>query len=173
MVGLFVAIVLICQPIGGHPGKARRPQQAVRIRQVRVQGNQAVSTDTIFNVVRSRAGAVFNEKLISEDARRIINLPQVSHVDWEANIVGSEVDVTFVIQESASMQSIRFVGNKSMKEKKLRKELDFGADDFLDDYLIQQGADVLTDFYHGKGFYHAHVTAEKQLVGDRWEVIYN
>ncbi|MCP4710773.1 MAG: outer membrane protein assembly factor BamA [Planctomycetes bacterium] len=151
---------------------AESPQQAVKIRQVKIQGNQAVSSDRIFGVVRSRSGAVFNEQLISEDARRIVNLPQVAQVDWEASIVGSEVDVTFIIEESASMQSVKFVGNKSMKEAKLRKELDFGADEFLDDYLIQQGADILEDFYHGKGYYFAHVTAEKHLAGEQWQVLY-
>jgi len=37
---------------------AQSPQQAVKIRQVKVQGNQAVGTDTILNVVRSRSEAI-------------------------------------------------------------------------------------------------------------------
>ena len=170
--GLVVLMTLNGKPTVGRSAAALSMQQAVKIRQVKVQGNQAVSAEEIFSVVRSRSGAVFNEKLISEDARRMVNLPQVAQVDWEASIVGSEVDVTFILQESAAMQSVKFVGNKTMKEEKLRKELDFGADEFLDDYMMQRGAEILEEYYHGKGYYYAHVTAEKQLEGDRGQVVY-
>ncbi|KPK74837.1 MAG: hypothetical protein AMJ79_13000, partial [Phycisphaerae bacterium SM23_30] len=148
-------------------------QQAVRIRQVRVQGNRSVALNTILSEVRSRAGAVFNEKLIAEDARRIVKLPQIAQVDWQATITGDQIDITFIVQETATIKSVQFKGNKHLKEKDLLKKLNFGADIILYDYLIKMGEQALEEHYHEEGYYFAQVRAEKILQAGQGQVVYN
>ena len=88
-----IAVVVICAVMSAGLEEAAgwSKQEAVRIRQVRVEGNQRVKTETILNQVNSREGAVFNEKMIAEDTRRIVNMTQIAHVDWpdRYNIGGS------------------------------------------------------------------------------------
>jgi len=49
------------------------------IHKVSVEGNNVVSSSVIFGVISSRDGAMLDEKLIAEDAHRIMVLSQIQN----------------------------------------------------------------------------------------------
>jgi outer membrane protein insertion porin family len=50
------------------------------------------------------------------------------------------------------IKSIDFVGNDSIKDKTLRKKLDFKVGDYLDSVLVGSGRIVISEFYRKKGY---------------------
>ncbi len=151
------------------------PQPAApgtRIRQVSIEGNDKVSVSTIMNNVRSRSGAVYEESLAGEDARRILLMPQIRDVQWKMVRQGDQVDLIFTIRETTPIASVTFLGNKKLKEKELVKKLDFKSGDFLDYYLVHTGADSLAKFYHEKGYYYATVEINEELLQKENQVVY-
>ena len=98
-------------------------ETVIRIRQVQVKGNQNVPPQTILDKVRSRAGAVFSEKIVSDDARRIMAMPQIADVEWQLTPVGDMMDLTFTVRVADQIESVEFIGNKNIKTSDLAQEL--------------------------------------------------
>ena len=58
------------------------------------------------------------------------------------------------------IKSIDFVGNDSIKDKALKKKLDFKVGDYLDTVLVGSGRIVITELYRKKGFADIQVTLD-------------
>jgi outer membrane protein insertion porin family len=58
------------------------------------------------------------------------------------------------------IKSIEFVGNDSIKDKTLKKKLDFKVGDYLDSILASSGRIILSDYYRKKGFADVQVTLD-------------
>jgi len=135
------------------------------IHQVRVEGNDSVADSAIMAQVRSRPGSVFSETLISQDARRIIILPEIYDVIWKVMAAADDqVDIVFNVIESPKVRELILAGNKHIKTAKLEKELKFKKGEFLDRYLINLGADDLAEVYHKKGYYFVSVQVDRELL---------
>ncbi len=154
------------------PDNSVQPDAVARIRQIRITGNNIVSTATILGQVKSRSEAIYTEKTVAEDARRILVMPQIADVKWQIVSVGDQVDIVFEIKETEQISQVEFLGNKNLTEKELFEQLGFAADDFLDPYLINLGAESLTDLYHEKGFYFARVNLNQELIRSEKRVSY-
>ncbi len=149
------------------------PNEEKIIREVRIEGQRQVATGAILKNVRSRAGAKFDKEMISEDARQIMNMPQIATVLWRVEPVNDrEVDLLFLVTETRQISNLTITGNKNIKQDKLLKELSFGVHDFLDLYQIRQGAQVLEDYYRNKGYYFVSVTLDEEALKERQEVVY-
>jgi len=72
------------------------------------------------------------------------------------------------------VKSIDFVGNDSIKDKKLRKKLDFKAGDYLDSVLAGAGRITIAEHYRKKGFADVRVTLDSdELASGRVVYIIN
>ena len=166
----FLFVMLLC--FLAYPESTRAQSSGLRVGKVSIQGNQAVSTGTILNRVRSRSGSVFNEKTVAQDARRILILPQIADVTWDVTQVADQVHITFQVIETPQIASVEFLGNKNIDVKDLSKEIEFNTGDFLDRYLIQIGAEALEELYHKKGYYFATVHVNESALRNERKVIY-
>ena len=163
--------VLACGVLSAA-GQATEKNSQKIIRKVRIEGNEAVVDSEIMANIRSRSGSVLNEKLVSEDARRIIIMPEIYDVQWKIVSEGDQVDIIFTVAESPKIQAVSILGNKNIKIKKLAKELKFKEGDFLDRYLVTLGAESLADLYHEKGYYFATVELNKNILAQEKKVEY-
>ena len=142
------------------------------IGQVRVTGNQVVETKAILEQVRSRAGATFNQKLVDEDLRRIIVMPEIYDARWEASPGDLGVDLSFVVVEAPLIVQIEVLGAKNVPLEKIAAELKFKKGDFLDVYQVRRGVEAITELYHDKGYYFAEVGVNEQLLQRERQVSY-
>ena len=157
----------VAQPVGRTTSS-----EADLIRQVRIEGNEHVAESTILSQIKSRPGAVFSEKIVSDDARRIIVMPQVYDVKWRAEPGAEGIDLVFVVAETPQVESVKFLGNKKLSVADLEKVLKFAAGDFVDRYLIRSGAEALAKTYHEKGYYFATVKLNEDLLKTEKQVVY-
>ena len=130
----MIVMVLFCCRDKTLKAQPVRDESRKIIRSVRVEGNKIVSSSVILGKNKSRAGARFNEKLVDEDARRIIALPEILDVRWQARPVDGKIELVFIVTESPQITGIDFVGNKHITAEELNKEIDFRVGDFLDAY---------------------------------------
>ncbi|MBN1764569.1 MAG: outer membrane protein assembly factor BamA [Sedimentisphaerales bacterium] len=142
------------------------------IRRVRVEGNTTIPDSKLLSQVRSRPDSVFDEKQVSEDARRLIIMPEIYDVKWKALPVEDQIDLVFTVVESPRIDKVMIMGNKNIKTDKLSKELKFKEGDFLDLYQIQLGSEALRLFYHKEGYYFATVTLNEEELQKQRQVIY-
>lgn len=142
------------------------------IRRVHIEGNKVVATETVLARLRTRPGAAIDTKLLDEDARRIILMPQIYDVSWQARPIGDEVEVVFAVTEAPRIAAVSIIGNKRLKIKKLKKQLSVKAGDFIDLYLLKQGTETLLQEYRKKGYYFATVELDREMLQREGKVIY-
>ncbi len=145
------------------------------VRKIRIEGNKAVSSSAILANVHSHSDAFYDAKLVSEDARRIMLMPQIYNVKWRIDKVPgdkSKVDIVFVVTETPQVKAVSILGNKHIKTSVLMDKLRFSTGDFLDVYLVQAGREAILQAYHDKGYYFASVTINEQLLKTEQRVLY-
>jgi len=119
-----VVLVLLWLPRGAWSQGAGG--EGLEIGSVKVVGNVSVSTERVLAKVRSRKGDVFGARKASDDALRIANeLVAVEYSYYNRVVAEGKVQLTFVVVERSLVRSIQFIGNLSVKDKKLLKKLDF------------------------------------------------
>ncbi|MCH9023155.1 MAG: BamA/TamA family outer membrane protein, partial [Planctomycetes bacterium] len=160
----MIVMALFCCRDETLKAQSVRDEFSKMIRSVRVEGNEAVSSSVILGKNKSRAGARFNEKLVDEDARRIIALPEILDVRWQARPVDGKIELVFIVTESPQITEIDFVGNKHVTADELNKEIDFKVGEFLDAYLIKNSAQAIAELYRKKGYYSVRVEVDETLM---------
>ena len=142
------------------------------IGRVTVQGNEQVKAEHILRQVYSRSGAPLSEKLLSEDSRRIIIMPEILDVKWQVIPAGDKADIVFTVTEASRIGGLEIQGNKNIETDKLLKDLRFQADDFLDRYLVRLGAEAITQKYRDEGYYFAEARVDEKLLAEEGRVVY-
>jgi outer membrane protein assembly complex protein YaeT len=156
---------------GIAPRGSEASAQAGTIGSVRTVGNRSIETDKILSCVRSRTGQVFDEKLASEDAKRIAGLEGVEYAYYSTEIVEGAVQLTFVVAERPVVRSIVFKGNKKVRAGTLRTKLGFKKGERLEVVVAEAGRTDLVELYRKKGFAFAEVRLDDEKLRSG-EVVY-
>jgi outer membrane protein insertion porin family len=135
--------------------------------EVKTAGNRAVSTALILSKIRSRVGQLFDAEMASADAERIAELSGVESCYYNTEVVNGRIQLTFVVLEKNIVRSIKFVGNKKIKSKKLTKKVGFELADYVDALVAESGRKEIEKFYKKKGyaFVDVKIDAEKLSFG--------
>ena len=134
------------------------------IRAITTAGNVSISTNQVLANIRSRAGQLFDEEVVSEDTKRIAKLEGVEYCYYNTSIVDGKVQLSFVVVEKNLIRSIEFTGNKAYKSKSLLNKSTLKVGNYIDDLLVDDAKTKLIDYYHKKGFAFADVTVDSEKI---------
>jgi len=176
--GIFVSIVVLSlclsRCLGAEVELTDAELRKMTISSVKVEGNLNVKEEDILDKIHSRKGYLFAPERAEEDAGRIADeVTGVAIAKWDRRVVDNKIELVFVIEEEAVVRSIKFIGNKRIKAKTLRKKLAFKVGDYLEGGLAETGREKLEEFYLKQGFAFAEVELDSNSVQLlRGEVIY-
>ncbi len=176
--GIFVSIVVLSlcwsRCLGAEVELTDAELRKMTINSVKVEGNLNVKEEDILDKIHSRKGYLFAPERAEEDAGRIADeVTGVAIAKWDRRVVDNKIELVFVIEEEAVVRSIKFIGNKRIKAKTLRKKLAFKVGDYLEGGLAETGREKLEEFYLKQGFAFAEVELDSNSVQLlRGEVIY-
>ncbi|MDR1471744.1 MAG: BamA/TamA family outer membrane protein [Synergistaceae bacterium] len=109
------------QSLGDRPRDGRPGAQSPPILSVSVEGNSQVVSSHILSVVTSQAGSPLDQNRLSRDADAIFEQGFFSNADYR---IVDEIDgahVIFMVTENPTIEDIRFFGNETYSEEKLRE----------------------------------------------------
>ena len=139
---------------------------------VRVEGNQIRSTESILATIKTRPGQQYSQQLVQADERRLLETRRFAGVVATKAQTPSGIVVTFRVQERPAIASIRFEGNKHIRAEELRKELTFGAGDPLYPALLRAGKEAIEARYRSAGYAKARVEVDEAGAMLSREVVY-
>ena len=139
-------------------------QQDMEIGQLVVTGNRILSTSTLLNKVRSRAGQFFDAATAAEDARRVAQVQGVEYCYYNTQVIDGKIRLTFVVLERSVAGQINFSGNKSLQDTTLEKKLAIKRGDYVDAIAAKADVETLTEYYQKKGFAFAKVRADFEKI---------
>ena len=163
LIAAAVALTGTClaAPALGQEEPAKYPATIIEIR---VEGNKHLRDSAVLAPVRSRPGSPYNEKVVREDQQRLLKTRRFDKVLVEKIQTEKGIILTFKVAERAVVKAVAFVGNKAIKEKKLRGVLTFGAGDPIDMYQITSGARAIESRYRANGYRQVKVELKKAAV---------
>ena len=119
---------------------------------LKVAGNASLSSNRVLTKVRTRVGDTFEQGRANEDCKRIAELKGVEYCYYNTKVIEGEIELTYVVVEQNIARGLTFVGNDNIKEKTLKRKLDFKVGDYVDSVIAEKGSDDLAEYYHKKGY---------------------
>ena len=140
-----------------------------RVREIRYQGNEVMSTGKFEDVVELEEGALLDERQVSRDAGAVRQLYRdagynQTRVSYSVQPIPNteDVNVVFEIEEEgrSKVRKVAFEGNTVFADKKLRKTVEprhswwshIFRTDYLDEEKIAADKDRLWALYTAKGY---------------------
>ncbi|MFW5732866.1 MAG: outer membrane protein assembly factor BamA [Planctomycetota bacterium] len=145
---------------------AASSQETGTISDIRIEGNEHWSDRIIASLIRARAGQEYNEQVIKQDQKRLLDSGRFESVVVSRKVGTDGVVVTITVKEHPPIRSIRFIGNRQMQANELRKELPFGVGDPLSKTTARTGQQAILSVYRNAGYHAAEVVADPEALKD-------
>lgn len=168
VLGLLAPLAPAQQPAGTAEG----PEGAENVIDVRVEGNDRVSTATVLSYVRTRIGEPFDEGVARVDQQRLIDTGLFGEVLVAKTTTDRGVVVTFQVTERPVIAELGFLGNKHFDDADLAAVVPFGIGSPIQLYTVQGGQRAIEDKYRSAGFYFVNVTFDEEALSQSGVVVY-
>lgn len=169
-------VVLVITLYFGHVKNlhAESKKNAVPIiKKIEFKGNQRISSSAIRGSISEKEGDPFDPQLISRDVDAIWSLGFFDNIEIEIEELEDGVKLVFHVVERAVLDEIQFQGNKKIKTKKLKKQIEIKQGDYLKPYLLKLDEEKIRELYIKKCFCRAQIQAETKALDGKTVLIFN
>ena len=130
------------------------------ISEIRIQGNQRVESDAIKIHISSHAGQPLDQTTVDGDVKAIYKMGFFEHVSADVEQQGSNVVLTYIVQERPLITDVRYGGMKSIKptDDKIISVVKLHAGSVLDPTRVEATIQGIKQVYQNKGYLDANVT---------------
>ncbi len=133
---------------------------------VKIKGNDRIEAEAIKAVVKSKKGELLKPEVVSEDIRAIFKMGSFEKVDAEISDSPAGKVLTFIVQENPTVQEVKFVGNKKVKEKDLLAAIVTKPYSILQRNLVSEDVQKILKLYQQKGYYNAEASSKIEFPKD-------
>jgi outer membrane protein insertion porin family len=141
------------------------------IADVKIKGNDRIEVEAIKGNVKSKKGELLKPQQVSEDIRAIFKMGYFEKVDAEVADTPTGKVLTFIVQENPTVQEVKFVGNKKIKEKDLLAAIVIKPYSILQASVVSDDVQKILKLYQQKGYYNAEVTSKTEFPKDPHKAI--
>lgn len=137
-----------------------RPNEVL---EVRVKGNQVVSTSVIINQMKLRKGSPLTQNDVNEDIKRLYKTGYFKDIQMEVEEDPQGYRLIVVVNEKPVVRQIILDGFSTFKEDDLRKELKILEGQILDEKAVKEGVEAIRKKYRSKGFRFVEIESEMDV----------
>lgn len=143
------------------------------IKKIEIKGNQRISTTAIRSSIRMKEGDPYDPQLVSQDVDAVWSLGFFDNIEVALEEMTDGLKVVFLVTERAVIDEIQFQGNKKIKAKKLKKQIEIKEGDYVKPYLLKLDEDKIKELYIKKCFQRIQVHAESKVADGKTVVVFN
>lgn len=122
------------------------------ITDIRVEGARTVPLSKVLSQLQSRIGRPYDPQLVQRDVKKLLALPWFVNVETYTDRSDQGLVVIFKVVERPTIRYIEYLGNKSIKDKKLAKETGLVEGAALSPYQVEEGRSRIVQLYKDNGF---------------------
>jgi outer membrane protein insertion porin family len=152
------------QPVAAQPAAQVQAPDSMQVTggttvlDIQIRGNVAISTATIMNRLKVKAGDPYDEAAVNKELKRIYAMGYFNDVFIETEEHSDGVIVIFTVVEKPTLTGIKFEGNLCINQARLKKSLTVKEGDLLDFGQVSQNVTALRGIYIDEGYPNAEVT---------------
>ena len=136
------------------------------IADIQVRGLKFIDKDRVLVRVGSRTGDPVDEDRVDEDVRNIWDLGYFNDVSADVENTGAGPVLVFTVVEKPRIEEVRVEGSEAVKIGDITEAMSTHTDSVLNEKVLADDLQKVTDLYHKQGFYLAQVTYEVQPRAD-------
>jgi len=166
---LTVAVMLAASFCAQAFAQADQSQEQ-RVVDIRVRGNNAVSTATILTRLKIQAGDVFDEGSLNKELKRLYATGYFADVSVETEERPEGVVITFIIMEKPIIKAVEFRGNARVKTNRIQKKVDIKEGQLLDYNILAENVAAIDALYTELGYSRATINYKIETDPETGEV---
>ena len=151
---------LVALTAGLLPASVAHAQEERIVQDIQVVGLKTASESAVMSAIRTRKGLPFSQRTADEDIRRLFSLGKFDDISVETEAVPEGIRVTYKLSESPVVKKIAIKGNRKLKSKYLKVDMNLRTGQVLQYHLLKLDEDQILEKYHRKGYANAEVRAE-------------
>lgn len=134
-------------------------QDAQKVAQVVITGNQNLNKDTIANVVKLAPGAQYSKEAVDKDKAAINAMGYFSAVSVRTEETPDGVRVIYDVVENPTIKDIKIVGSGPVSEESLLKLMRTQPNQVLNTVTLNVDIEAVQRYYRDQGYF-AYVTED-------------
>ncbi|MGA2225883.1 MAG: outer membrane protein assembly factor BamA, partial [Syntrophobacteraceae bacterium] len=143
------------------------------IADVKVKGNDRIEAEAIKGNIKSKKGELLKSEQVSDDIRSIFKMGYFEKVDAEVADTPTGKVLTFIVQENPTVQEVKIVGNKKIKEKDILAAIVTKPYSILQQSVVSDDVQKILKLYQQKGYYNAEATSKIDYPKDPHKAVVN
>lgn len=126
--------------------------QERQITEIKIVGNEHISTDAIMAVVGLKPGVAYSEQAVQKAAQAVKSMGYFVSVTAGEENVGTNVRVVFNVVENPVVKGINITGNTVVSTEKLRSLMRTTVGNVLNDGTLEQDLTAIYRYYADQGY---------------------
>ncbi len=155
-IGVLAAGVLLA------PALARSAEEGARVIAVDVRGTNTIAKETILAKVQMKAGAPYQNDVVSEDIRRLFAMGYFTDVKADVEQLPEGLKLTFVVKEKPVIERIAFDGHRHVQTARLLQLSALAKGQLYDPRKVKEGVDLIKAEYARKGFSEVEIASSAE-----------
>ncbi len=152
---------------------ASRDSSAPKVVTLDVRGHKMTEKDAVLNVIRTKPGTHLSETQLAADVRAVWNLKKFRKISVESMDVEGGIQLTFVVEEKPSIETIYVHGAKAIELSEINKVVTLKPNTILDESAAKENEEKIRQRYLQDGFYLVKLRLEiKNTKDNKVEVHY-
>jgi outer membrane protein insertion porin family len=131
--------------------------EKLKIVDIQVEGAHRVSKSDILMTIKTKKGTLFSASKIKEDIHALYDLGLFDDIAVEKTETEEGLVLTYTVLENPSIKEVKIVGNKKIKQSKIKEVMDVKAGQVLNIPGVRKNVDKIKDLYLEKGYFIAEV----------------
>ncbi len=136
------------------------------ITKIEIEGNQQIEGSSILATISSKVGMTYSADRVRQDIKNLYQMGTFGDIQVDKGAAAGGVLLTYRVVEKSRIGKISFVGNKKVKEEKLRELLDIKTTAGFSQNRIASAIAKIKAHYEEKGYQLAEVASEFKKIPD-------
>jgi outer membrane protein insertion porin family len=147
----------VISPTKTAPLEEHKKEQIIE--SIEINGLKNINDQTVLDKLQSKKGDIFSVKILEDDVRRLYESNLFSKIDWKTEQIlqGEKIKIVFIVEESATVEEVKFEGVENISENTLKPDLKIKAGLPLSTVLLKSDSQIITEKYLEKGYYFISV----------------
>jgi outer membrane protein insertion porin family len=131
------------------------------IKTITVEGNNHTTDDAILNKLPFKQNTPFDQQRSAEAIHNLYSLDLFEQVTIEKEHISPlVVDLFVIVSEKKILEKIEFVGNKSIKRKKLLEKTNLDKKEMINDEELKHYIKTFKESYRDEGYHFVSINAK-------------
>ncbi len=159
-------MILLCYLPASAQEQQQEQERKIVIKQVQINGNQKIGTQTLLSKMRIKEGNIFSQDAIRTEIENLYGLGHFNQIEVFTNPFEGGLSLLFLLHEKPGISHIAFEGNHHLRTETLKEKLSVKNHTLDDAMAVAYDIKTLQALYEKEGFRDVTILPVRNRISD-------